>query len=125
MGSIQGHAVGCVGALRACEGWAPTKTGETPRAEVTLATQIPEAKCRQINLGYRDPATINPEDFANREDEGILLVPTPANACSVWPTHPPGHSAWPVWDEVYGLAGSPPIFSQAQNRGTTSESGFG
>ena len=48
---------------------------ETPRAEVTLATQIPEAKCRQINLGYRDPATINPEDYANREDEGVLLVP--------------------------------------------------
>ncbi|HCV98191.1 MAG TPA: hypothetical protein DGJ56_02730, partial [Verrucomicrobiales bacterium] len=45
------------------------------RVEVTLATQIPEAKCRQINLGYRDPATINPEDFANCEDEGILLVP--------------------------------------------------
>ena len=48
---------------------------ETARAEVTLATQIPEAKCRQINLGYRDPATINPDDYANREDEGVLLVP--------------------------------------------------
>jgi nickel-dependent lactate racemase len=48
---------------------------ETPRARVTLATGIPEAECRQINLGYRDPKTINPQDFANREDEGILLVP--------------------------------------------------
>jgi len=48
---------------------------ETPRAEVTLATQISEAKCRQINLGHRDPASINPDDYANREDEGILLVP--------------------------------------------------
>ena len=48
---------------------------ETPRADVTLATQIPEAKCRQINLGYRDPADINPNDYANREEEGILLVP--------------------------------------------------
>jgi nickel-dependent lactate racemase len=48
---------------------------EKPRARVTLATGIPEAECRQINLGYRDPKTINPQDFANREDEGILLVP--------------------------------------------------
>lgn len=48
---------------------------ETPRARVTLATGIPEAECRQINLGYRDPKTINPQDFANLEDEGVLLVP--------------------------------------------------
>jgi hypothetical protein len=48
---------------------------ETPRARVTLATGIPEAECRRINLGYRDPKSINPQDFANREDEGILLVP--------------------------------------------------
>jgi len=48
---------------------------ETPRARVTLATAIPAETCRQINLGYRDPATIRIEDFANREDEGILVVP--------------------------------------------------
>jgi nickel-dependent lactate racemase len=48
---------------------------ETPRARVTLATGIPESECRQINLGYRDPKSINPQDFANREEEGILLVP--------------------------------------------------
>jgi nickel-dependent lactate racemase len=48
---------------------------ETPRARVTLATGIPEGTCREINLGYRDPATIRPEDFAGREDEGVLLVP--------------------------------------------------
>jgi hypothetical protein len=48
---------------------------ETPRARVTLATSIPEEICRKINLGYRDPKTIRPEDFAGREDEGILLVP--------------------------------------------------
>jgi lactate racemase len=47
---------------------------ETPRARVTLATGIPEAVCRKINLGYRDPRSINVEDYANREDEGILLV---------------------------------------------------
>jgi nickel-dependent lactate racemase len=48
---------------------------ETPRARVTLATGIPPAKCRQINLGYRDPRSLRPEDYANREDEGVLLVP--------------------------------------------------
>ena len=48
---------------------------EKCRVQVTLATGIPEATCRKINLGYRDPATIRPEEFANREDEGILYVP--------------------------------------------------
>jgi len=48
---------------------------ETPRARVVLATSIPEDICRKINLGYRDPKTIRPEDFAGREDNGILLVP--------------------------------------------------
>jgi hypothetical protein len=42
---------------------------------VILATGIPEAVCREINLGYRDPKTIRKEDFANREEEGILFVP--------------------------------------------------
>ncbi len=48
---------------------------ENCRIQVTLATSIPEEVCRKINLGYRDPATINPEDYANREDEGVLYVP--------------------------------------------------
>ncbi len=48
---------------------------ETCRAKVTLATAIPEEVCRKINLGYRDPKTIRAEEFANREDEGILHVP--------------------------------------------------
>jgi nickel-dependent lactate racemase len=45
------------------------------RAKVTLATAIPESVCRAINLGYRDPRSIRKEDFAHREDEGVLLVP--------------------------------------------------
>ena len=48
---------------------------EKCRVQVTLATSIPESICHEINLGYRDPASINPADFANREDEGILYVP--------------------------------------------------
>jgi nickel-dependent lactate racemase len=45
------------------------------RAQVTLASQISPDTCRRINLGYREPASIRVEDFANREDEGVLLVP--------------------------------------------------
>jgi nickel-dependent lactate racemase len=48
---------------------------EKCRIQVTLATGIPRDVCEQVNLGYRDPATINPADYANREDEGVLLVP--------------------------------------------------
>ncbi|MDZ7373343.1 MAG: lactate racemase domain-containing protein [candidate division KSB1 bacterium] len=48
---------------------------EKPRIQVVLATGIPEDRCRRINLGYRDPATIRLEEWQGREDEGILLVP--------------------------------------------------
>ena len=48
---------------------------EQPRASVTLATGIPAEVCAQINLGYRDPSTIHMEHYANREHEGMLLVP--------------------------------------------------
>jgi nickel-dependent lactate racemase len=48
---------------------------ETPRIRVTLATGVPEERCRRLNLGYLDPASINIDDWRGREDEGILLVP--------------------------------------------------
>ena len=48
---------------------------EKPRVQVTLATGIPEAACRAVNLGYRDPATIDPAAFRDREADGILYVP--------------------------------------------------
>lgn len=48
---------------------------ETPRVRVTLATGLSEAECRAINLGYRDWRTLQPEDFAGREAEGVLLEP--------------------------------------------------
>ncbi len=47
---------------------------ERPRVQVTLATGLPREVCERINLGYRDPASIDVESFANREDEGVLLV---------------------------------------------------
>ena len=47
---------------------------EKSRIKVTLASQLSEETCRKLNLHYRDPDSINPDDYANREDEGILLV---------------------------------------------------
>lgn len=47
---------------------------ERCRVQVTLASQIPPEVCARINLGYRDPASIDVESYADREDEGILLV---------------------------------------------------
>jgi len=48
---------------------------ETPRIKVTLATGISPERCRAINLGYVDPATIDLDEWRNRENEGVLLVP--------------------------------------------------
>jgi lactate racemase len=50
-------------------------SGERPRIQVTLATGIPEERCRRINLGFADHRTIDPAAWAGREDEGVLLVP--------------------------------------------------
>jgi nickel-dependent lactate racemase len=48
---------------------------EKPRIRVTLATAIPEPRCRDLNLGYLDYRTINLDDWKNREAEGIKLIP--------------------------------------------------
>ncbi len=48
---------------------------ERPRVTVTLATGIPEERCRRINLGYRDPASIDVAAWSGREREGVLVVP--------------------------------------------------
>ena len=47
---------------------------EQPNIKVTLASKIPPEDCAKLNLGYLDPATIDPADWQNREDEGILYV---------------------------------------------------
>ena len=48
---------------------------ERPRIEVVLATSIPEEECRAINLGYMDYREIDPGDYQNKEEEGVLFVP--------------------------------------------------
>jgi hypothetical protein len=62
---------------------------ERCRATVTLATRIPEETCRRINLSYRDPETIRIDEYSNREDEGVLVVPK-AGEMLFKLTHPPG-----------------------------------
>ncbi|MGC9400560.1 MAG: lactate racemase domain-containing protein [Anaerolineae bacterium] len=47
---------------------------EQSRIRVTLATGILRARCERVNLGYRDPATLDPADWVGREEEGLLLV---------------------------------------------------
>lgn len=48
---------------------------ESPRITVTLATRIPEERCRRLNLGYLNPDEIDLAGWRDREDEGILFVP--------------------------------------------------
>ncbi len=47
---------------------------ESPRIQVTLATGIPRERCERISLGYRDYREIDPRAWADRENEGRLLV---------------------------------------------------
>lgn len=58
------------------EGAFDAATGfERDRIRVTLSTGISEERCRQMNLGYLDPQTVNPEEWSGREGEGIKLIP--------------------------------------------------
>ncbi len=45
---------------------------EYPRINVVLATGISEQVCRQINLGYMDPASIDASNYENKN--GVLVV---------------------------------------------------
>jgi nickel-dependent lactate racemase len=47
---------------------------EKPRVTVTLATSIPESMCKKINLGYRDPASIDVEKMKSMQDDDLLVV---------------------------------------------------
>jgi nickel-dependent lactate racemase len=46
---------------------------ETSRINVTLATGIARERCDRINLGYQDPAGVDPADW--RSDAGTLVIP--------------------------------------------------
>jgi nickel-dependent lactate racemase len=46
---------------------------EQTRIRVTLATGIPRERCERVNLGYQDPADVNPEAWTT--GNGTLVVP--------------------------------------------------
>jgi len=48
---------------------------EQPRIRVTLASGIPRERCEQVNLGYRNPATINLHQWQASADNDLLVVP--------------------------------------------------
>jgi nickel-dependent lactate racemase len=48
---------------------------EKPNVKVTLASKISAEDCARLHLGYLDPSKVNPEEWKDREDEGILYVP--------------------------------------------------
>jgi len=53
-----------------------TATGtERPRITVSLATGISAADCRALNLGYRDPASIDINAWMEKSDPDVLVVP--------------------------------------------------
>ncbi|HMK39031.1 MAG TPA: hypothetical protein VK569_06795, partial [Bacteroidota bacterium] len=47
---------------------------ERPRIAVTLATSIPEDVCRAVNLGYRNPGSIDLDAWRRNPGQGDLLV---------------------------------------------------
>ena len=47
---------------------------EVARARVTLASRLGPDTCAHLNLGYLDPASVDVESWAGREDEGVMLV---------------------------------------------------
>ncbi len=49
---------------------------EYPNVNVTLASKIPPEDCKKLNLGYMDPSKIKISEWQDREDEGILYVPS-------------------------------------------------
>ncbi|HVO12621.1 MAG TPA: lactate racemase domain-containing protein [Vicinamibacteria bacterium] len=68
-GGILAHSTHLTGLGR----YDPATGLETPRVRVTLATGIPRDRCRRLNLGYLDPATIEVERW--KEDPDTLIVP--------------------------------------------------
>ncbi len=48
---------------------------EAPRLTVTLATGISADRCRNLNLNYLDPKSVDIDTWRNREPEGVKLIP--------------------------------------------------
>ena len=61
--------------LKGLGSYDPETNKEKARVNVTLATAIPEERCRRVNLGYMDPSSIDIAAWRGREAEGLLVIP--------------------------------------------------
>lgn len=59
--------------LRGLGQYDPAHKKETPRVRVTLASQIPREKCRELNLGYADPSTIDPVHWKGSNNDWLVI----------------------------------------------------
>jgi nickel-dependent lactate racemase len=55
--------------------WDEVSGTETSRIAVTLATGIPEERCRRVNLAYLDPARVDPQAWASEAGDDALVIP--------------------------------------------------
>ena len=58
--------------LRGAGTYDPVTGEEQLRVQVTLATAIPEDVCRAANVGYLDPALVDPDEFARDPDTLVV-----------------------------------------------------
>lgn len=70
-GGVRAHSTH----LRGLGTYDPVSCIESPRIRVTLSTGISASECKAVNLGYRDPATIDVEEWTRRQDDLLLVVP--------------------------------------------------
>ena len=72
---FQGHPWGVLAHSTHLRGTGAFVDGvEQPRISVTLATGIPADVCRAHGLGFRDPATIDPQSWLDAGDPDVLVV---------------------------------------------------
>ena len=60
---------------RTCAASAPTRMAWNGHGSGDAGHGHSQDVCRAVNLGYRDPRSINVTEYQNRENEGILYVP--------------------------------------------------
>lgn len=60
--------------LKGMGSYDPASGIETPRISVTLATGLSQAECQAVNLGWRDPESINPDAWRARAKQTTDLL---------------------------------------------------
>lgn len=73
---FEGYPLGIIAHSTQLRGSGRMENGvEQPNVRLVLASKIPEEECTRMNLGYRDPASIDFADWQGREEDGVLFVP--------------------------------------------------